>query len=196
MFEQSIEMFEGVLSSAEFWDIVSLVSLGVLAITMVAIAVSVLKNRIRKWRGVEPVSIPATPEKSKPSKETSKTRRIFPSSKIAASEPQIDKEDVQKQEGSEIEILDVLEPEPEMAEKNVQSVGEPAGKILFSVSKEREKPSRPIIGSLSKDGKVSFGDKTLVQLTLPFGSVSVEGSTELAREIVDKMLVKAEKVGG
>jgi len=63
-------------------------------------------------------------------------------------------------------------------------------KVPFSVSKGREKPSRPIIGSLSKDGKISFGDRTLVQLTLPFGSVSVEGSPDLAREIVDKVLAK------
>jgi hypothetical protein len=48
------------------------------------------------------------------------------------------------------------------------------------------------MGHIRKDGKVSFGDKTLLQLTLPFGSVSVEGSTELAREIVNEVLAKAE----
>jgi len=187
MFEQFLEMFEGVLSSAEFWDIVSLVALGVLAITAVAIAVPMLKSRTA---GI------STPRRF-PVK-TSKIRHVFPGSNAEpGSEAKIaTKEAVQKQ-GSEIEILD-LEPEPElgMAEKDGEPVGESVDdEIITRVIKPEklsEKPSRPIIGSLSKDGKISFGDRTLVQLTLPFGSVSIEGSTEITREIVDKVLAKAE----
>jgi hypothetical protein len=166
-------MFEGILSSPEFWDTISLASLGILAITAVAIAVSTVKNKLRKRRvGFEPtISIPTK------HKETSKTRRIFPSSNTP--EPELEPEVAEK------------DVEPAISESADEPACEPVNEpVSKSIGGASEKP-RPIMGHLDKEGNIRFGDKALVRLTLPFGEMSVEDS-ELAREIVDKVLARAD----